>query len=47
LFLQGISDELRQQHRDQLFAVTKKSVIGVAAKLVITPELILVFVCGL
>ncbi|XP_065906804.1 presequence protease, mitochondrial-like isoform X4 [Dysidea avara] len=32
LFLQGISDELRQQHRDQMFAVTKKSVMEVAAR---------------
>jgi len=35
LFLQGISDELRQKHRDQLFAVSKKSVIDVAARSVV------------
>ena len=35
LFLQGISDELRQKHRDQLFAVNKKSVMDVAARSVV------------
>ena len=35
LFLQGISDELRQKHRDQLFAVSKKSVMDVAARSVV------------
>lgn len=36
LFLKGISDMLRQQYRDRLFAVSKESVVEVAKTLVYT-----------